>query len=216
VLGTQTAAAQSQQPLPDMPAIARALGVECSYCHVREGDVLAEPVAGKPKIEIAKEMIAMTRDLNTTIQSATGKTASDATAVHCMTCHRGVTIPRQLSDILIRTSVEQGGPAAVAQYKDLRQRYYGKQAYDFSEQDLLGVAQRLSERLPDAAIALLDMNLEYNPRSSRTYQILAHAYTRKRDDATAIVHLEKALEIDPDNGMARGQLEQLKQYQRRR
>ena len=78
------------------------------------------------------------------------------------------------------------------------------------------MAQRLSERRPDAAIALLEMNLEYNPRSSRTYQILAHAYTRKRDDATAIVHLEKALEIDPDNGMARGQLEQLKQYQRRR
>jgi tetratricopeptide (TPR) repeat protein len=203
-------------PLPDMPTIARALGVECSFCHVNRGGGAETPVVGKPKIEIAKEMIAMTRDLNATIQAATGKAATEATTVQCVTCHRGVAIPRQLSDIIIRTAVEKGGPAAAAQYKELRERYYGRQAYDFSETELLRVAERLAESRPDAAIALLETNLEFNPQSSRTYQILAHAYTRKRDDATAIVHLEKALELDPTNAMARGQLEQLKAYQRRR
>jgi Tfp pilus assembly protein PilF len=45
---------------------------------------------------------------------------------------------------------------------------------------------------------------------------LAHAYTRKIDDASAMAALEKALEIEPDNGVARGQLEQLKSYHRKR
>ena len=39
---------------------------------------------------------------------------------------------------------------------------------------------------------------------------------RKLDDASAIATLEKALELDPDNGVVKGQLEQLKSYQRRR
>jgi hypothetical protein len=45
---------------------------------------------------------------------------------------------------------------------------------------------------------------------------LAHAYTRKLDDASAMASLEKALELEPDNGVARGQLEQLKSYHRQR
>jgi hypothetical protein len=36
------------------------------------------------------------------------------------------------------------------------------------------------------------------------------------DDASAITALEKAGELDPANNVARGQLEQLKSYQRRR
>lgn len=219
------AAAQPEQL--DMQAIAQALGVECSYCHVERRNAAGantgtgaapagQATGDQPKIAIAKEMIAMTRELNARIQAATGKPPVEAARVQCVTCHRGVAIPRQLSDIIIRTAFEKGGEAAVDQYRDLRRRYYGRQAYDFSEAELLGVAERLSERRPDAAIGLLTMNLEFNPKSARTYQIMAHAYTRKRDDATAIAHLEKALEIEPENGVARGQLEQLRQYQRLR
>ena len=60
------------------------------------------------------------------------------------------------------------------------------------------------------------MNLEFNPRSAATYAAIAFAYTRKLDDDSAIVNLEKALEIEPENGIFRGQLEQLKGYQRAR
>jgi Tfp pilus assembly protein PilF len=45
---------------------------------------------------------------------------------------------------------------------------------------------------------------------------LAHAYTRKIDDTSAMTALEKALEIEPENGIARGQLEQLRSYHRKR
>jgi Tfp pilus assembly protein PilF len=44
---------------------------------------------------------------------------------------------------------------------------------------------------------------------------MAYAYTRKFDDATAMKYLEKALEIEPENGIIRGQLEQLKSYRRK-
>jgi hypothetical protein len=35
------------------------------------------------------------------------------------------------------------------------------------------------------------------------------------DDPAAITQLEKALELEPDNSLVKGQLDQLKQYQRR-
>jgi hypothetical protein len=48
------------------------------------------------------------------------------------------------------------------------------------------------------------MNLEFNPRSAQTYALIGFAYTRKADDASAIVNLEKSLGLDPAGGAARG------------
>jgi tetratricopeptide (TPR) repeat protein len=202
--------AQSREPLPNMQAIAEALGVNCDYCH-RRG-----PAEGTPKIEVAKQMIAMTREINARVEAATGKAAGSAVKVDCVTCHRGVAIPRPLGDLLWETAVKQGTEAAVAQYRELRARYFGKQAYDFSEQTLVALAQRVANARPDDAIAFAKLNIEFYPQSSQSYQALAFAYTRKVDDASAIQALEKAVELDPGNPVARGQLEQLKSYQRRR
>jgi cytochrome c-type biogenesis protein CcmH/NrfG len=196
----------------NMQEIASALGVTCNYCHTAERG----SGAPEPKKEIARAMIAMTRDLNAKVEAATGKAAGAASRVQCITCHRGVAAPRQLSDLLWQGLREQGTAAAIAQYRDLRQRYFGRQAYDFGEDTLLGLAQRVVESRPDDAIALLQLNLEFNPRSARSYVALAHAYTRKIDDASAMQSLEKALDIEPENGVARGQLEQLKSYHRQR
>jgi Tfp pilus assembly protein PilF len=74
----------------------------------------------------------------------------------------------------------------------------------------------LTASRPDDAIALLQVNLEFNPQSARTYAAIAYAYTRKLDDAAAMTNLEKALEIEPENGVVRGQLEQLKSYHRKK
>src|SRR5215469_5444740 len=113
-----------------MPAIAQALGVECNYCHS------AERGSGRPepKKDIARQMMAMTRDLKARVQQMTG----DASAkIECVTCHHGVPIPRQVSDILADSVRTQGVAAAIAQYRDLRERFYGRAAYDFSEDTLL-------------------------------------------------------------------------------
>jgi tetratricopeptide (TPR) repeat protein len=196
----------------NMQEIGQALGVRCDYCHsAPRGSGQPEP-----KKEIALAMMAMTRDLNAKIQEATGKPANETTRVECVTCHRGVAIPQPLSAIILKTVREKGGTAAVEQYRDLRTQYYARATYDFSEDALLDMVQRVVQGKPDDAMALLRMNLEFNPQSARTYALLGFAYTRKVDDTSAIANLEKSLELDPTNAMVRGQLEQLKEYQRRR
>jgi hypothetical protein len=205
-----------REPLPNMQAIAEALGVTCEYCHARGPAAAGEAPAGPAKIAVAKQMIAMTRDLNKTIETASAKATGVATKVDCVTCHRGVPVPKPLGDILWETTRKQGSAAAIAQYRDLRTRFYGKATYDFSEQALLTISQRIANVRPDDGIAFAKLNIEYFPNSSASYQALAFAYTRKVDDADAIAALEKAVELDPGNNVARGQLEQLKSYQRRR
>ena len=199
-----------------MQAIAEALGVTCEYCHARGPAATGEAPAGPSHISVAKQMIAMTRELNKTIETASGKATGVATKVDCITCHRGVPIPKPLGDILAATTLKEGSAAAIAQYRDLRGRFFGKATYDFSEQSLIALSQRLANARPDDAIAFAKLNTEFYPNSSATYAALAFAYTRKVDDASAIAALEKAVELDPANNVARGQLEQLKSYQRRR
>jgi tetratricopeptide (TPR) repeat protein len=198
--------------MPLMQEIVQGLGVQCEYCHsAPRGSGQPEP-----KKDIARQMIAMTRDLNTRVQAATGKPAAQTAQVKCVTCHRGVPIPRQLSEIVTQTLREKGAAAAAEQYRDLRKQFYGRAAYDFGEDTLVGVAQPLASGRPDDAIALLKLNLEFYPQSAKTYGAIAFAYTRKFDDPTAITYYEKAVELDPNNGVIRGQLEQLKMYQRKR
>ena len=63
---------------------------------------------------------------------------------------------------------------------------------------------------PDDAIALLQLNAEFYPKSSATYAVLGQAFTRKSDTANAIKSFEKAVELDPNNQNAKRQLDQLK------
>ena len=183
---------------PDMQAIADALGVECQFCHAPK----ALTAAGRLRLDVAREMIAMTSELNGRVARATG---TDGTRVSCITCHRGVTIPRQLRDILFETLARQGADAAIAQYRDLRQRYHGGQAYDFGETTLLFVAERLVDSRPAAAIALADLNLEFHPRSWRSHMTKGIALSRRLETTPeALESFRKALTIDPGNGVIEG------------
>jgi tetratricopeptide (TPR) repeat protein len=203
ILGVVCAAAFAQTNGPDaalnMQAIAQALGVSCDYCHT----AVRGTGAPEPKKDIARQMIAMTRELNARVQQATGNASAK---VECVTCHHGVPIPRQLSDILTDTLRSKGVDAAIAQYRDLRERYYGRQAYDFSEETLANLADRLVAGRPDDVIALMKLNLEYYPKSARSYATIGYAYTRKFDDESAIAYYKKALEIEPNNGVIQGRL----------
>jgi hypothetical protein len=219
-----SAPAAAQGPGPrgdralDMQAIAAALGVECSYCHGQGGAGAGSALTatGKPRFDVARAMIAMTDDLNTRVQSATGKDVSDVVRIDCVTCHRGVAIPRQITDIMTRTTLQQGPDAAATIYRDLRARYFGKQAYDFSEEAVLGVADRLVQGRPAAAIALADLNLEFHPMSARSYLIKGIAQTRQLDNEGAVASFKKALELDPGNGVTQGWLIQTEPLVNRR
>jgi tetratricopeptide (TPR) repeat protein len=210
-------AAQAPQgdAMMNMQEIAQGLGVKCEYCH---GGPRTRADASQPatRIEIGKAMIEMTRDLNAKVQAATGKPPNQVTRVTCVTCHRGVAIPGQLPDILTKTALQKGPDAAVAQYRELREQYYGRQSYDFGEETLLTAAQQIVRSKPDESIPILRLNLEFYPRSVRSYSQIAFAQTRTLKDEEAIATLEKALELEPENGMIKGQIEQLKSYRRKR
>ena len=202
-----------EQLIATMQNIAVSLGVQCNYCHVQEGRGGRNDMASDEKQtkKTARQMMIFSRELNEKLPTVVSKAANDTTRVGCMTCHRGVAIPKQLTQILNETVTAKGFDAAVAQYRELRTRYMGAMAYDFSEQGLLSMAAAaVSADKVDNALAWLNLNLEFYPKSSRTYQAIAQADMRKSDKDGAIKALEKAVELDPNNNQAKAQLQQLK------
>ena len=200
-----------QQVTGVMQGMTQGLGVECSHCHAEgadgRNDFAADTVPAKA---VARAMMRMTASLNEKLPADLGKPAAEVTRVECVTCHRGVAIPKQLGEILAATAVEKGTTAALTQYRELRKQYYGAQAYDFSASGLVAAAQRVPAARPDDAIAFLQLNAELFPQYAGTYVSLAQAYGRKNDTAAQIRSLEKALGLDPQNVPARRQLDQLK------
>ena len=67
---------------PMMGAFRAALGVECTFCHVQG----AFDSDDNPKKEIARHMIAMTKEIN-------AKFPDGKDHVACYTCHRGAATP---------------------------------------------------------------------------------------------------------------------------
>jgi tetratricopeptide (TPR) repeat protein len=153
-------------------------------------------------------MMLVVRDLNARVPAAVSKTADATTRVECVTCHRGVAIPKPLVDVLAQTTAAKGTSAAIAQYRELRKQYFGAQAYDFSEASLVAIAQRAAT--PADAVAWLQLNLDYFPFSSRTYAALAQAQQRQSDRDGALKSLTRAVELDPQNAQIKRQLDQLK------
>jgi hypothetical protein len=200
------------QVIAVMQAFTAGLGVGCTHCHVEVPGAQPDFASDdKPEKKTGRVMMRMTTELNAKLVAELGKPAAELTRVGCITCHRGMPQPKQLAEILARTSADKGFAAASAQYKELKTKYYGAQAYDFSETGLIATAQPLIQTRTDEAIQFLQMNLELFPRSAPSYVALAQAQNVKKDSAGAIKSLEKALEIDPQNAGARRALDQLKQ-----
>jgi tetratricopeptide (TPR) repeat protein len=202
--------ATRQQVVTTMQAFTQALGVACNYCHVQEGRGGRNDFASdeKPTKKAARGMMLLAREVNTKLPDAVGKSADATTRVGCVTCHRGVPIPKQIADIV----TDAGAPAAgLAKYKELREKFYGGQSYDFSEGSLVAIAQRATAaQKADDALAYLNANLEYFPKSSRTYAAIGQVKNGKGDKAGAVQAYEKAVELDPNNAQAKAQLESLK------
>ena len=203
------------QLIATMQGFVQALGVQsaggCSYCHVGTAPNWDFASDTKPAKTVARKMILMSREITAKLPDITGKPAAEIASLRCATCHRGVAIPKLLPDILTETAIKSGGAAAVQQYRELRTKYYGGQSYDFSEGALVAMVPPLiNGNKPDDAIALLQLNAEFYPKSSATYAALGQAYVKKNDTSNAIKSYEKAVELDPNNQNAKRQLEQLK------
>jgi tetratricopeptide (TPR) repeat protein len=189
------------QVLPVMREIAAALGTECGHCHVWTGAGAPGndfPADVKPEKAKARVMLKMVMDINNTIGTEfakLGKPANQLVKVECVTCHRGQIIPKRLVDIVADQS---NAAAGVAKYRDLRKEFYGSQSYDFTDTTLFDAATRANVAMKyDDAILYAQTNLEFNPKSARTYQVMSQAYQRKGDMPAAIAAMEKAAALDP-------------------
>ena len=121
-------------------------------------------------------------------------------------------IPKQITDIVTDAAAtrRRRRPGSRSS-RSCATKFYGGQSYDFSEGGLIAIAQRANTaNKADDALAYLQANLEYYPKSARTYAAMAQVKNAKGDKAGAITALEKAVELDPNNAQAKAQLENLK------
>ena len=188
-----------------------ALGVGCNFCHViNQGQPPDFASDDKKEKDMARAMMKVATDLNAELPKALGMDPKETTRIGCITCHRGVPEPKQIGEILAKTSAEKGFPAAAAQYDELKAKYYGAQAYDFTDQGLIATATPLRMTRTDEAIQFLNLGLQKFPQSAPTYVALAQAQEAKKDTKAAIASLEKALAIDPKNAAATRLMGELK------
>ena len=200
-----------EQVVAVMQNFTAALGVGCNFCHViNQGQPPDFASDDKKEKDMARAMMKVATDLNAELPKALGTDPKETTRIGCITCHRGVPEPKQIGEILAKTSAEKGFPAAAAQYDELKTKYYGAQAYDFTDQGLIATATPLRTSRTDEAIQFLNLGLQKFPQSAPTYVALAQAQEAKKDIPGAIASLGKALAIDPKNAQAQRLLGELK------
>ncbi len=198
------------QVIAAMRDFSGALGVRCHYCHVGEEGKPLETfdfaVDQKRTKLVARQMMRMVQEINRRLDTIPGRT-SPGLQVTCMTCHRGVTRPVPLNQLLADAAIAAGADSAIRAYRALRQRYYGRDAYDFSEFSLNSAAFRVARagRYEDA-LALLRLNEEVFPGSSPTSVSRGNVLLMRGDTTAAAAAFREAIRRDSTNNEARGRL----------
>lgn len=223
------AAAQTQEPpknlqvLPkdipreDLTRLMRsftvALGARCATCHVgEEGQPLSTydfASDDKPMKVKARAMLRLVAAINDTYLAELPERREPNVRVTCVTCHRGVARPQPIESVVQQTLDQEGIDTALERYRQLRERYYGGFAYDFTDRPLAVLADSLARGNADAARRVLETNLEFNPRSAVSFFGLARIYDAAGDKDKAIENYRKGLEIMPDNPQAQRRLKEL-------
>ena len=189
-----------EQLVQTMRSFANALGVRCSHCHANTSpeDFKTFDFASDDKEtkRVARAMMRMTREINGRLLPETGRTP--VRTIECMTCHHGLARPEQLPDVLDATFRKDGLDAALKKYGELREKYYGQAAYDFSMRSLNILAEKLDdEKNVEGAIVVQEFNVKVNPGIASSHRLLADLYLEKGDRAAARANFEKAVALDP-------------------
>lgn len=197
-----------------MRTITASLGVRCQFCHVgEEGMPLAQfdfPSDERRPKQVARQMMRMVQDINARLDTLPGRT-EPGLEVTCNTCHRGVSRPVPLSTLVSEAGAAGGPDSALSLYRTLRERHYGRDAYDFGESSLNVAAFRLGRAGNfAAAFAVLDLNEELFPASSGMAVFLGNIHLMRGDTTTAAEAYREALSRDPRNQEARGRLRDIR------
>ena len=200
-----------------MRNFAGALGVRCWFCHVgQEGQPLAQFDFAKDEKRTkltARQMMRMVEEINRRLDTLPEHAQMTShVEVTCNTCHRGVSRPMSLEQLIQETAQTSGADSAARAYRALRERYYGRAAYDFGEPTLDIAAFRLARGGKFAeAFAILRLNEEQFPASSNLSTFRGNINLMKGDTAAAIAAFREAVRRDSTNEEAKGRLRSLRQ-----
>lgn len=201
--------------LDTMGTFTRALGVGCEFCHMADDSIPRErhdfSLDTKPMKNKARTMLRMVAAINGEYLTKLSPRLQPPVVVSCATCHRGVTEPRPLEQVVLNAYDSAGADSAVALYRGLRQHYYGSASYDFGISPLAQVGSTLQQRSRTSdALRFYMLNLEFAPTSSAAWSQLAGAQLASGDTATAIKSYEKALSLNPNDRQATRAMQSLK------
>lgn len=199
-----------------MAGFTRALGVRCTYCHVgEEGRPLSTydfASDEKHPKEMARRMLRMVAAINGEYLGDHRHGDEPPVRVTCATCHRGLTAPRPLQDQLLLAWQAGGIDSALTAYAALRERYYGRAAYDFGEVALVDAANGVDRTGATAdALSLLRRNTQEHPQSAFAWRSLAEAQSKAGDRSGAIASYERALALQPGDQRSAARLRELRE-----
>lgn len=201
------------QVIGTMRNFASALGVRCQFCHLgEEGQPLAQfdfTSDQKRTKQTARQMMRMVEEINRRLDTLPPRPTAAVQAT-CATCHHGVSRPIPLSALLVEIGQVAGADSALRTYQALRDRYYGRDAYDFGEPSLTTAAFRLARagRVEDA-LAILRYNERLFPSSSAMSVIQGNVLLMKGDTTAAADAFREAIRRDSTNGEAKLRLQHI-------
>ena len=199
---------------PPMMGFTRALGVDCSYCHVGEEN---QPLStydfasdANPNKERAREMLRMLGAVNGHLQKIE-PSGEERVNMWCHTCHRGRPRPMTLDEELSEVYAKDGGDSALEHYDAWREEFYGKGAYDFESERTLNRLgyEMLGKDDVEGAIKVFTLNTEKFPESANAWDSLGEGHLKAGNKELSERFYEKSLEIDPTNQNARDMLKKL-------
>lgn len=203
------------QVVGTMRNFAGGLGVRCTFCHVGEEGMPLEKVdfpSDKKRTKlVARQMMRMVEEINHRLDTIPSR-PTPKVEVTCRTCHHGVSRPMTLASVIIEASLAAGADSGIRAYRALRERYYGRDAYDFGEGSLNMAAFRLGrENRFEDAFKILALNEELFPGSSGMSVFRGNILLMKGDTAGAGNAYREAVRRDSTNGEARGRLRDIGQ-----
>ncbi|MDH4069867.1 MAG: c-type cytochrome [Ignavibacteria bacterium] len=200
---------------PVMRGFTRSLGVRCSYCHLgEEGKPLStyDFVSDEnPNKDRAREMLRMLGSVNDHLKKIE-PSGDQAVNMWCHTCHRGRPRPMTLGEEISEQYRLRGVDAALAHEQSLRDRFYGRGAYDFTNEDALNLLgyQALETSDFEGAIRVFRLNTERFPESANAWDSLGEGYMRSGRNEEAIQVYRKSLELNPANRNAKEMIATMK------
>lgn len=191
-----------------------ALGVRCNYCHVGGSEESLEGMEfdkdDKQAKKTARRMVSMVNMINGDFIGKLKGSSNTGMKVECVTCHRGQAHPRQMSELLSEAHEKGGYQAAATVYDSLRAEYYGSHTFDFQASVMTSLAENLARKGEiEAALKYLKLNERHNPESVWNLLMMGQLYMQSGDKESAVSSINKVLELEPDNALAKRLLDRI-------